>query len=227
MGKNSQKSLILGLATALSFFALLTFSKSILAQSVCPIDTSCVCHNVENNPHTICVGDPGFDNHLKNHISDGQDACGACCENGACDTADGEDCSICPEDCGECTPVCPDGDNDADGVCNSDDNCPDNPNPLQEDADEDGFGDVCDDCVGDNNIDTDDNGVPDACQEVTETPTPSPSPTPPTTETPTGLFLNGGESCSLNAIATPSLMGAWTFFLSVGALTLSRLMRRK
>jgi len=52
-----------------------------------------------------------------------------------------------------------DGDTDGDGVPDEDDNCPDVPNPLQEDWDDDGQGDACDE-------DIDDDGVPngeDAC----------------------------------------------------------------
>ena len=37
-------------------------------------------------------------------------------------------------------------DNDNDGVSNSDDNCVETPNPDQENADGDEFGDLCDDC---------------------------------------------------------------------------------
>ncbi len=46
------------------------------------------------------------------------------------------------------TPDCEaDIDNDADGRGNMCDNCPDEFNPMQEDADHDGIGDACDDCT--------------------------------------------------------------------------------
>src|SRR5215471_13596818 len=87
-------------------------AKSVIAQTECPINTTCVCHNVDNKPHTICVGDPGFETHLTKHVNNGQDACGPCCDNGTCDKSDGENCSICPADCGACSVSCPDGDVD-------------------------------------------------------------------------------------------------------------------
>jgi len=43
---------------------------------------------------------------------------------------------------------------DSDGILNDDDNCPYNHNPGQEDADGDGYGNVCE-------LDTDDDGIPD------------------------------------------------------------------
>jgi hypothetical protein len=42
---------------------------------------------------------------------------------------------------------------DEDGITDDQDNCPDTANPDQEDADRDGFGDVCDDCL---DVDQDD-----------------------------------------------------------------------
>jgi hypothetical protein len=55
-------------------------------------------------------------------------------------------------------------DDDLDGVCAVDDICPDDYNPLQEDADGDEVGDACDVCPGfDDNLDTDNDGVPDGC----------------------------------------------------------------
>jgi hypothetical protein len=41
-------------------------------------------------------------------------------------------------------PLDPDNDIDGDGVCGDVDNCPSDPNPGQADADDDGFGDACD-----------------------------------------------------------------------------------
>ncbi len=60
-------------------------------------------------------------------------------------------------------PGCPDGpvddtDTDEDGVIDSEDNCPTTPNPLQEDADDNGIGDACED----EDVDTDGDGVIDS-----------------------------------------------------------------
>ncbi len=49
---------------------------------------------------------------------------------------------------------CVNADDDSDGVPNVSDNCPDVPNPLQDDLDQDGLGDLCD-------ADDDGDGVPD------------------------------------------------------------------
>jgi hypothetical protein len=60
-------------------------------------------------------------------------------------------------------------DADSDGVPNDgSDNCPAAPNPLQEDADQDGQGDACDTCPNDPDNDADDDGIcgdVDACPD--------------------------------------------------------------
>ena len=62
------------------------------------------------------------------------ESCTLVCGDGACSD---EECGFCDEDCGE--------DLDGDGICMND-NCPDVFNPNQGDIDNDGFGDMCDDC---------------------------------------------------------------------------------
>jgi len=50
-------------------------------------------------------------------------------------------------------------DNDGDNIPDPADNCPDTWNPFQEDADEDGYGDACDDCPLDPENDVDEDGI--------------------------------------------------------------------
>ncbi|MCB9738956.1 MAG: lamin tail domain-containing protein [Deltaproteobacteria bacterium] len=67
---------------------------------------------------------------------------------------------------GKVNPPCPNPpDKDKDGVLDNDDNCPDMPNKDQLDSDNDGAGDVCDNCVLQNpdQKDTDGDGLGDAC----------------------------------------------------------------
>lgn len=65
----------------------------------------------------------------------------------------GDACDICPTDPGtaSCTPPDP-NDVDKDGVPNATDNCPDRPNPQQENADSDQYGDICDQCPNQSNL---------------------------------------------------------------------------
>ena len=72
-------------------------------------------------------------------------------------------------------------DPDGDGVCTLDDNCPDVYNPLQEDNEGDGLGDVCD-------PDDDNDGYSDALEEAMETEPLNPDSRP----TAAGLTLSPG-----------------------------------
>ena len=61
---------------------------------------------------------------------------------------------------------------DEDGVGDVCDNCPYSANPNQEDGDEDGFGDICDNCSDEynpNQEDADSDGIGDGCDECTDT----------------------------------------------------------
>ncbi len=87
--------------------------------------------------------------------------------------------------CDSC-PLTAGNDTDHDTLCGDSDNCPDDYNPGQADGDDDGIGDACDLCPsdnpndadndgscdsldtclgGDDNLDDNDNGVPDSCED--------------------------------------------------------------
>ena len=81
------------------------------------------------------------------------------------------DCDLCDNDPLKLDPgICgcgvPDIDQDNDGIFDCNDNCPTSYNPLQEDSDCDGVGDVCDLCEGGNDqLDTNNDGIPDCMEQ--------------------------------------------------------------
>lgn len=103
-----------------------------------------------------------------------------CPPNSICETIFGEEECICNEGYVKVGLECL-ADNDKDGIANDFDNCRNTPNPGQEDADEDGIGDVCeedndkdgienlvDNCINNSNPDQADNdgdGIGDVCDD--------------------------------------------------------------
>lgn len=120
---------------------------------------------------------------------------------------------------------CLGADSDLDGVCNAEDNCPAVFNPDQIDSDEDGIGDLCDDCpddplndvdgdgfcAGEDNCpfvgnssqdDRDGDGLGDACDDVTVDFSATPS---------FGCIPQGVLFTDLSETATPALEWRWYF----------------
>jgi hypothetical protein len=106
--------------------------------------------------------------------------CSGCDDTATGGAGIGEACVL-EEDCAEGL-VCTDGlcaepsteprDTDNDGIPDSEDNCPDIPNPLQEDSDNNGIGDACEPPSGD---DRDGDGVRDSEDNCPDEPNPSQS----------------------------------------------------
>ena len=93
-----------------------------------------------------------------NEICDGTDLGGETCHSQGFTTGT----LSCAADCGYF--VTSDCDTDEDQVADGEDNCINDPNPHQDDADNDGVGDVCDPCFGDNTAgDSDGDGY---CDDV-------------------------------------------------------------
>ncbi len=94
----------------------------------------------------VCNCDPGYagdgtDCSDVDECEEGTDDCDA---NASCsNTAGGFECT-CDDGFDGNGQQCDDLDEDGDGILRDDDNCPRDANPEQEDADDDGFGDACD-----------------------------------------------------------------------------------
>ena len=112
--------------------------------------------------------------------------------------------------------VCPadrEGDTDGDGVCDDVDVCVDVADPLQADADEDGFGDLCD--ASPSEAPTDDDGGGD--DPGTDVPGPE-----------AGGYgtLSAGNGCALNTAANGGSLPAMLWLAVAAALPLVRRLRR-
>ena len=94
----------------------------------------------------ICNCDPGYegDGSECDDVDECAEGLDDCDEHASCENiAGGFECACDDGFDGDGT-TCDDLDEDGDGIQRDDDNCPRDANPEQEDADEDGFGDACD-----------------------------------------------------------------------------------
>lgn len=67
------KKILISLAIAIAFLAGNSVQTYVQAA-----DNVCFCHNVNNNPHTICTDDAGLINGHTDHVNNGTDTMGEC-----------------------------------------------------------------------------------------------------------------------------------------------------